>query len=73
MREAQHEKKKQVDTQKNNPQEDMLFIQKEFRTLTQCKIGTKIEMERLIGCHKKGELPISSLADHHVVMKNYYL
>jgi hypothetical protein len=30
-------------------------------------------MDRLIACHKNGELPIASLAEHHIVMKNYYL
>jgi hypothetical protein len=34
-REVYLEKRKELDSQKNNPQEDMLFIQKEFRTLTQ--------------------------------------
>jgi hypothetical protein len=35
VREVQNEKKKQLDQQKLNPQEDMLYIQKEFRTLNQ--------------------------------------
>lgn len=30
-------------------------------------------MDRLIACHKKGEVPISALVDQHALMKNYYL
>jgi len=35
IRERQIERRKMAEINKNNPQEDMLFIQKEFRTLTQ--------------------------------------
>ena len=57
------ERRRRVEEQKNNPQEDMLFIQKKFRNYTQGMVCSSADYESRVAALKKKEGEFNALVE----------